>query len=122
MVQGVARIPCSDRLKALALSEGPRSRSISRFAFPFAVGAGIPVVCIANKVDVDPNVTQKEFAFPRKHNLDFFYCSAADGTNVVAAFETAIAKAVMFSKQPPEDFVDQVMKLLDNDTALGNRT
>jgi len=84
--------------------------------------AGIPVVCIANKVDVDPNVTQKEFAFPRKHNLDFFYCSAADGTNVVAAFETAIAKAVMFSKQPPEDFVDQVMKLLDNDTALGNRT
>jgi len=84
--------------------------------------AGIPVVCIANKVDVDPNVTQKEFAFPRKHNLDFFYCSAADGTNVVAAFETAIAKAVVYSKQPPEDFVDQVMKLLDNDTALGNRT
>jgi len=36
--------------------------------------------------------------------------------------EQAIAKAVMFSKQPPEDFVDQVMKLLDNDTALGNRT
>ena len=30
---------------------------------------GIPVVCIANKIDVDMKVTQKEFGFPKKHNL-----------------------------------------------------
>ena len=51
--------------------------------------AGIPVVGIANKIDVDPKVTQKEFAFPKKHNIPLFYCSASDGTNVVAAFEEA---------------------------------
>uniref|UniRef100_A0A7S0I159 Uncharacterized protein n=1 Tax=Phaeocystis antarctica TaxID=33657 RepID=A0A7S0I159_9EUKA len=75
---------------------------------------GIPVVCIGNKIDVDPKVTQKEFGFPKKHNLEFFYCSASDGTNVVAAFEAAISKAIEYSKKPPEDFVDQVMQLLDD--------
>merc|ERR1740130_535192 len=45
----------------------------------------IPVICIANKVDVDQKVTSKEFAFPKKHNMKLFYCSASDGTNVVCA-------------------------------------
>jgi len=36
--------------------------------------------------------------------------------------EQAIAKALVFSKKPPEDFVDQVMNLLDDDTASGSRT
>ena len=44
---------------------------------------------------------------PRRHPRQFFYCSASDGTNVVAAFEAAIAKAIDYSKKPPEDFVDQ---------------
>ncbi|KAL1529600.1 hypothetical protein AB1Y20_000547 [Prymnesium parvum] len=77
--------------------------------------AGIPVVCIANKIDVDAKVTQKEFAFPKKHNMEFFYCSASDGTNVVSAFETAIEMAYKYSQQPSDDFVDQVMGLI-NDT------
>mmetsp|Transcript_21066 Transcript_21066/g.62787 ORF Transcript_21066/g.62787 Transcript_21066/m.62787 type:complete len:240 (-) Transcript_21066:221-940(-) len=45
---------------------------------------GIPVICVANKIDVDAKVTQKEFAFPKKHNMTLFYCSASDGTNVSA--------------------------------------
>ena len=43
----------------------------------------IPVVLVANKIDVDYNVTRKEFKFASKHNLPFFFVSAADGTNVV---------------------------------------
>jgi Rab-like protein 2 len=43
----------------------------------------IPVICVANKIDVDENVTKKAFAFPKKHNLPFYFVSAADGTNVV---------------------------------------
>jgi len=78
--------------------------------------AGIPVVCIANKIDVDSKVTQKEFAFPKKHNMEFLYCSASDGTNVVTAFNTAIQRAYDYSQQPSEDFVDQVMSLI-NDTS-----
>lgn len=40
--------------------------------------------------------------------MDFIFCSASDGTNVVSAFETAIEKAYKYSQQPSEDFVDQV--------------
>ena len=39
----------------------------------------------------------------------FFFCSASDGTNVVAAFEAAIGHAVEYSQKPAEDFVDQVL-------------
>mmetsp|Transcript_20783 Transcript_20783/g.61452 ORF Transcript_20783/g.61452 Transcript_20783/m.61452 type:complete len:210 (-) Transcript_20783:234-863(-) len=73
---------------------------------------GIPVICVANKIDVDAKVTQKEFAFPKKHNMTLFYCSASDGTNVVLAFNKAIELAVEYSASPPEDFVDQVMGLI----------
>lgn len=64
----------------------------------------IPCVLVANKIDVDYNVsaveymlqihmlsstsplsqvTRKEFKFAAKHNLPLFYVSAADGTNIV---------------------------------------
>lgn len=45
----------------------------------------IPCICVANKVDVDAAVTSKAFAFPEKHHMRLFMCSAADGTNVVQA-------------------------------------
>ena len=53
-------------------------------------------------------VTSKEFAFPKKHNMPLFFCSASDGTNVVSAFTSAIENAVKYSKAPSDDFVDQV--------------
>ena len=37
----------------------------------------IPVICIANKIDFDPEATQRKFAFASRHNLPFFYVSAA---------------------------------------------
>eukprot|EP00965_Chrysotila_dentata_P164105 5418184-Pleurochrysis_carterae.AAC.3 len=61
--------------------------------------------------DLDSQVTQKEFAFPKKHNMELFYCSASDGTNVVSAFNAAIEKAVEYSKSPSDDFVDQARTL-----------
>lgn len=51
---------------------------------------GIPCVLVANKIDVDYNVTRKEFKFASKHNLPFFFVSAADGTNVVKVFQRYI--------------------------------
>ena len=79
----------------------------------------IPVICIANKIDVDMKVLQKEFAFPKKHNLELFFCSASDGTNVVSAFDCAIEKAVAYFKSPAKDFVDQVMHIIDSSTSSG---
>lgn len=77
----------------------------------------IPTICIANKVDVDVKVMGKEFAFPKKHDMELYFCSAANGTNVVAAFEDAIARAHEYQSNPAEDdFVDQVMSIINSDT------
>jgi Rab-like protein 2 len=43
----------------------------------------MPTLVVANKIDVDPSVTQKTFAFATKRNLPLYFVSASDGTNVV---------------------------------------
>ena len=75
----------------------------------------IPVVLVANKIDVDYKVTKKKFNFSKKHKLPFFFVSAADGTNVVKMFQEAIKMAWQY-KQGSTDFLAEVMELLDDDT------
>jgi Rab-like protein 2 len=50
----------------------------------------IPVICVANKIDVDEKVTKKAFQFPKKHDLPFYFVSAADGTNVVKVCSSVV--------------------------------
>ncbi|KEG14862.1 putative rab11B GTPase [Trypanosoma grayi] len=70
----------------------------------------IPCVVACNKIDTDPSVVSKSFAFVEKHNLPLHYVSAADGTNVVQLFEAATAEAVRYKKNPKnEDFMSQVL-------------
>lgn len=56
-------------------------------------------------------VTKKSFKFAQQHNLPFFFVSAADGTNVVKAFEEAIKSGLEF-KRNGGDFVDEALSLL----------
>lgn len=71
----------------------------------------IPVVLVANKIDVDYNVTRKEFKFAAKHDLPFFFVSAADGTNVVKVFETAVREAIRF-KESGGDLLSDMLDFL----------
>jgi len=73
----------------------------------------IPCIVIANKIDVDYNITQKSFNFPKKHGLPFYFVSASDGTNVVKAFREAIKLAVKY-KENSTDFMDEVLRELEN--------
>jgi small GTP-binding protein len=76
----------------------------------------IPCIVACNKIDTDPEVVNKSFAFADKHGLPLHYVSAADGTNVVSLFEAAIDLAVTYKKNPPkEDFVADVLDLLNED-------
>jgi Rab-like protein 2 len=68
----------------------------------------IPCVLVANKIDVDYNVTRKEFKFASKHNLPFFFVSAADGTNVVKVFQSAILEAKRY-KASGGDILSQIL-------------
>merc|ERR1719223_514277 len=60
---------------------------------------GIPVLVVANKVDVDYSVTKKTFNFAVKRKLPFFFCSAADGTNVVKVFTEAIKAGLRYKEK-----------------------
>jgi Rab-like protein 2 len=84
----------------------------------------IPVICVANKIDVNYKVTQKSFKFPKKHKMPFYFVSAADGTNVVPMFKHAIGSAWDY-KQNPKDFFSEAFELLDDlnlgaDGAMGS--
>ena len=74
----------------------------------------VPCILVANKIDVDYNVTRKEFKFAAKHNLPFFFVSAADGTNVVKVFQSAVAEAKRF-KESGGDTMSEILKILGGD-------
>lgn len=73
----------------------------------------IPCIVACNKIDTDPEVVSKSFAFADKHKIPLQYVSAADGTNVVALFESAIDSAVKYRKNPEkDDIMTQVLDIL----------
>jgi len=77
----------------------------------------IPVICIANKIDVNYKVVKKTFKFPEKHKMPFFFVSAADGTNVVKMFKEGIRQGWNHKQNPPEeDIYAQVANLFPDET------
>ena len=76
----------------------------------------IPCVLIANKIDVNYEVTKKRFQFPEQYNLPFYYVSAADGTNVVKIFHETLRMALDFKHNRPKTFEADVMDLLEDDS------
>jgi Rab-like protein 2 len=54
----------------------------------------IPCILVANKIDVDMNVTSKSFHFAKKHKLPFYFVSACDGTNVVRVTLVLITRLI----------------------------
>ncbi|KAJ3109833.1 Rab-like protein 2A [Phlyctochytrium planicorne] len=91
-------------------------------------GLGIPVVVVANKVDMDPSRAKKSFGFIERRreergggedSVPFFLCSASDGTNVVAAFREAVKRAVQFkdSGEAGGTFVDDVLRFIEEEKA-----
>ncbi|KNE55987.1 small GTP-binding protein domain [Allomyces macrogynus ATCC 38327] len=72
----------------------------------------IPVLILANKVDVQPDMAKRDFKFAVENQLPVMFVSASDGTNVVAAFETIISRALDYKASPDRDFMDDVLDML----------
>ena len=73
----------------------------------------IPCIVACNKIDTDPSVVEKIFAIAEKHRMPLHYVAAADGTNVVSLFHSAIAMAAAYRDNPVEDdFMTNVTELL----------
>ena len=82
----------------------------------------IPCIVACNKIDTDPSVISKTFNFAEKNELPLQYVSAADGTNVVQLFRTALAAAYNYSLNPHDEDVDtQVISLLKEQIALAHK-
>lgn len=76
----------------------------------------IPCIVACNKIDTDPAVVSKSFAFADKNEFPLHYVSAADGSNVVQLFESAISAGVAYKKNPKnEDFIAQVLDIIKED-------
>lgn len=73
---------------------------------------GIPTLVVANKIDIDYQVTQKSFKFAEKHGCPFFFVSASDGTNVVRIFNEAILQGIKWKLSPKEDLLLEALDLL----------
>mmetsp|Transcript_4177 Transcript_4177/g.5872 ORF Transcript_4177/g.5872 Transcript_4177/m.5872 type:complete len:212 (+) Transcript_4177:76-711(+) len=71
----------------------------------------IPCILVANKIDIDYQVTRKNFKFASSRNLPFYFVSAADGTNVVKAFRAAIEAAIDWKRQGA-DFMETALSLI----------
>ncbi|KAL2919508.1 hypothetical protein HK105_201155 [Polyrhizophydium stewartii] len=88
-------------------------------------GIKMPVIVVANKIDMDPSRASKSFAFVEKRRLErggspddlpFYFVSAADGSNVVTIFRDAIQRAVEFKERIASEgagtFVDDVLNFI----------
>lgn len=77
----------------------------------------IPIICVANKIDVEPSMAKKKFNFPAQHEMPFYFTSSSDGTNVVRVFNEAIGLAIRNKEQPPDEVMAEIYKLLNDDDA-----
>merc|ERR1719410_1050309 len=81
---------------------------------------GTPVICVANKIDIEPSMAKKKFNFPTQHGLPFYFTSSSDGTNVVRVFQEAIQLAIKNKENPPDEVMAEIYALLrDNEDAAG---
>jgi len=79
----------------------------------------IPVICVANKIDIEPGMAKKKFNFPSTHSLPFYFVSSADGTNIVRVFKEAIQLAIKNKENPPDEVMAEIYNLLQDDDSKG---
>jgi Rab-like protein 2 len=92
----------------------------------------MPVICVANKIDMDPTRASKSFAFVERkkeerggseEDFPFYFVSASDGSNVVSIFKQAIEKAIKYKADIESGkggtFVDEIMAFLKEEEKEG---
>jgi predicted GTPase len=88
----------------------------------------MPVIVVANKIDMDPSRATRTFQFIQKHiesrggnpeDFPLYFVSASDGSNVVTIFQEAIKKAAQYKidvqQGKSENFIDEVMEFIKDE-------
>ncbi|KAG9340025.1 hypothetical protein JZ751_022136 [Albula glossodonta] len=105
-----------ERVKVICLGDSAVGKSkLLGYGRAGTVSEHAPILLLQSSrlYHADMKVTQRNFNFAKKQGLPLYYVSAADGTNVVKLFKDAI-KLAMSYKQNSSDFMDEVMRELEN--------
>ena len=78
----------------------------------------IPVICIANKIDLNVNACNRRYKFIDEIGCPLEFVSAADGTNVVAIFQQALEGGLDYKLNPHEDDITHDIIDLLKDTKV----
>ncbi|KAJ2995977.1 Rab-like protein 2A [Globomyces sp. JEL0801] len=92
-------------------------------------GIQMPIIVVANKIDMDPSRATKQFAFIEKkraergdgneESLPFYFVSASDGSNVVTIFKEAIELGLKYKEDLKNGkcgtFVDEVLQFIKDE-------
>ena len=73
----------------------------------------IPVLCVANKIDADMSVVNREFTFASNHDIPIVFASASSGINVVRAFNEAIKLGIEYRRQPKDEMMTELVRLVE---------
>ena len=74
----------------------------------------IPVILVANKIDLKPKIVTKKFKFASKYGIPLFFTSAADGTNAVRIFDEVLRMSIEYRKEPKDYFVKDVLECIED--------
>lgn len=75
----------------------------------------IPVILVANKVDIKPEITKKKFKFSEKFKIPLYFTSAANGVNVVRVFDDILKMSIDHKKKGNNHFVKNVLEAIESD-------
>ena len=67
---------------------------------------------MANKIDIDMSLTNRQFSFPVSQDLPFYFVSASTGVNVVRIFNESIKLGIMNQLEPKDEVMNELIKLL----------
>lgn len=75
----------------------------------------IPVILVANKFDLKPEITNKKFKFSEKFNIPLYFTSAANGVNVVRVFDDILKMSLEGKKRGTDHFVKNVLEIIEDE-------
>jgi len=70
---------------------------------------------VANKADLDPEITKKKFLFAHENGMETLFTSASSGMNVVRLFHNAIEMAINHKNNGKSDLDKELEDLLKDD-------
>jgi hypothetical protein len=75
---------------------------------------------VANKLDLKPAIANKKFKFADSNEIPIYFTSAANGVNVVWIFENILEKSIEYQNSPRDNFVKDVLEVMDSDSDDSN--